>query len=163
MKNFKKLVLAGFAGMVMMGASLAHAVDLNGAGSSFDNPIFQKWFHEYYAANQIQVNYQSIGSGAGVQQWLAKTVDFGATDAFLTDDEAKKVGGDSLNLPVVLGAVCVAYNIPGVESGLKLTSKVLVDIYLGKITKWNDPAIADINSGVSLPDLNITVVRRSDG
>ncbi len=163
MKNIKKLVLAGFAGMVMMGASMAHAVDLNGAGSTFDNPIFQKWFHEYYTANQIQVNYQSIGSGGGIQQWLAKTVDFGATDAYLTDDEAKKANGPSLNLPVVLGAVCVTYNIPGVDSGLKLTPKILVDIYRGKITNWNDPAIAEINPGVTLPDLKITVAHRSDG
>lgn len=163
MNNFKKVMLAGFAGMVMMGASIAQAVDLNGAGSTFDNPIFQKWFHEYYSANQIEVNYQSIGSGGGIQQWLAKTVDFGATDAYLTSAEEKKAGGPSLNLPVVLGAVCVSYNIPGVDNGLKLSPKVLTEIFMGKITNWNDPAIAEINPDITLPNLNITVAHRSDG
>jgi len=155
--------LAGFAGVVMMGASLAQAVDLSGAGSTFDYPIFSKWFYEYNKATGTQVNYQSIGSGGGVQQFLAKTVDFGATDAFLTDDETKKAGGPVLNLPVVLGAVCVTYNVPGVDTGLKLTSKVVADIFLGNITKWNDPAIAESNPDVTLPDLAITVAHRSDG
>jgi phosphate transport system substrate-binding protein len=163
MKNFEKAILAGVAGVVMMGASMAHAVDLNGAGSTFDNPIFQKWFHEYYTANSTQVNYQSIGSGGGIQQWLAKTVDFGATDAFLTNDETQKAGGPALNLPVVLGAVCVSYNIPGIDTGLKLTPKVLVDIYMGKILNWNDPAIVELNPDLTLPNLVINVVRRSDG
>ena len=109
------------------------------------------------------VNYQSIGSGGGIQQFIAKTVDFGASDAFLTDDETSKVGGPALNLPVVMGAVCVSYNVPGVSTGLKLDAETLSDIYMGAITKWNDPAIAALNPGVSLPDLNITVAHRSDG
>ncbi|SRR5665213_116537 len=163
MKNFKKAILAGVAGVVMMGASMAHAVDLNGAGSTFDYPIFSKWFYEYNKATGTQVNYQSIGSGGGIQQFISKTVDFGATDAFLTADEDSKVGGPALDLPVVLGAVCVTYNIPGVDTGLKLTSKALVDIFMGKVTKWNDPEIAESNPDVTLPDLSITVAHRSDG
>lgn len=163
MKNFKKAILAGVAGVVMLGASMAQAVDLNGAGSTFAYPAFSKWFYEYNKATGTQVNYQSIGSGGGVQQFIAKTVDFGATDAFLTDDETAKVGGPALNLPVLLGAVCVTYNVPGVDTGLKLTSKVLADIFLGNITKWNDPAIAESNPDVTLPDLAINVAHRSDG
>ena len=163
MKNFKKAILAGVVGVVMLGASMAQAVDLNGAGSTFAYPAFSKWFYEYNKATGTQVNYQSIGSGGGVQQFLSKTVDFGATDAFLTDDETQKAGGPALNLPVLLGAVCVTYNVPGVDTGLKLTSKVLADIYLGNITKWNDPAIAESNPDVTLPDLAINVAHRSDG
>lgn len=159
----RNLMIGALAGTAMMGASLAQAASLNGAGSTFDNPIFSKWFYEYNKANGIQVNYQSIGSGGGIQQFISKTVDFGATDAFLTDSETAKVGGPALNLPVVMGAVCVSYNIPGVDSGLKLTADILTDIYMGAITKWNDPAIAELNSGVKLPDLSITVAHRSDG
>ena len=163
MKSFKKILVGAAIAASLVGAQAAQALTLNGAGSTFDYPIFSKWFYEYNKANGIQVNYQSIGSGGGIQQFISKTVDFGATDAYLTDDESKKVGGPALNLPVVMGAVCVSYNLPGVKSGLKLTSEVLSDIYMGTITKWNDSAIADLNPDVTLPDLNITVAHRSDG
>lgn len=165
MNKFKKIVAGALIATTFMGTVVANAagVALNGAGSTFDYPIFSKWFYEYNKANGIEVNYQSIGSGGGIQQFISKTVDFGATDAYLTDEETGKVGGSALNLPVVMGAVCVSYNIPGVDSGLKLTPSVLSDIYMGTITKWNDPAITDLNPGVNLPDLNITVAHRSDG
>lgn len=163
MKSLKQILAGALVAAALTAAGAAQAVTLNGAGSTFDNPIFQKWFYEYNKENGIQVNYQSIGSGGGIQQFISKTVDFGATDAFLTADESKKVGGPALNLPVVMGAVCVSYNIPGVDSGLKLTPAVLSDIYMGAITKWNDPAITELNPGVNLPDLNITVAHRSDG
>ena len=164
MKVLKKVVVGGLAVASLATVGLASAAaSLNGAGSTFDNPIFQKWFYEYNKETEVQVNYQSIGSGGGIEQFINKTVDFGATDAFLTDSESAKVGGPALNLPVVMGAVCVSYNVPGVSSGLKMTAEVLSDIYLGAITKWNDPAIAELNPGVELPDLNITVAHRSDG
>lgn len=163
MKSLKKIMTGALVTAAFVGAGMAQALTLNGAGSTFDYPIFSKWFYEYNQEKGIQVNYQSIGSGGGIQQFISKTVDFGATDAFLTDSESEKVGGPALNIPVVMGAVCVSYNIPGVEGGLKLTSSVLTDIYMGAITKWNDPAIADLNPGVNLPDLNITVAHRSDG
>lgn len=165
MKSLKKiitgaLVVAAFAGTGLVNAA---SVALNGAGSTFDYPIFSKWFYEYNKANGIEVNYQSIGSGGGIQQFISKTVDFGATDAYLTDEETEKAGGKVLNIPVVMGAVCVSYNIPGIDSGLKLTPAVLTGIYLGDITKWNDPAITVLNPDLNLPDLNITVAHRSDG
>ena len=163
MKSLKKFIAGALVAAAFVGAGAAQAGNLNGAGSTFDNPIFQKWFYEYDKDKGVQVNYQSIGSGGGIQQFISKTVDFGATDAFLTDDETAKVGGPALNLPVVMGAVCISYNVPGVETGLKLTSNVVAGMYLGEITKWNDPAIADLNPGVNLPDLNITVAHRSDG
>ena len=163
MKSLKKIMMGALVVGAFAGAGVAQALTLNGAGSTFDNPMFQKWFYEYNKQFGIQVNYQSIGSGGGIQQFISKTVDFGATDAFLTDDESAKVGGPALNLPVVMGAVCVSYNVPGVDSGLKLDSQIVSDIYLGAITKWNDPAIAELNPGVNLPDLSITVAHRSDG
>ena len=137
---------------------------INGAGSSFDNPLFSKAFSEYNKANpKIKVNYQSVGSGAGIQQFTKGTVDFGATDAPMTDQQITDAGGDPIHLPVTLGPAAVAYNLPGVDEGLKLTGPVLADIFLGKITNWNDPAIAKLNSDKKLPDAPIAVVHRSDG
>lgn len=163
MKSFKKILTGALVVAAVVGAGAAQALTLNGAGSTFDNPMFQKWFYEYNNKFGIQVNYQSIGSGGGIQQFISKTVDFGATDAFLTEEEAAKVGGPALNIPVVMGAVCISYNVPGVDTGLKLDSEIVSDIYLGTITNWNDPAIAALNPGVTLPNLNITVAHRSDG
>jgi phosphate transport system substrate-binding protein len=133
-----------------------------GAGATFPYPFYSKLFNEYHKLTNTQVNYQSIGSGGGVKQFLARTVDFGATDAFMSDEELQKAGEGVIHVPTCLGAVVLAYNLPGV-TGLKLTPAVLADIFLGKITTWNDAAIAAINPGLTLPATPITVVRRSDG
>jgi len=145
-------------------ASCAFAQNLNGAGATFPNPIYSKWFNEYHNLHaDIQINYQSVGSGAGIRQVQASTVDFGATDGPMTDEQLKESKVKVLHVPTVLGSVVAAYNIPGVSAELKFTPDVLADIYLGKITNWNDGRIAKANPGVSFPNLNITVVHRSDG
>lgn len=137
---------------------------LTGAGSTFDNPLFTKQFSVYPSAKcGIQVNYQSVGSGAGISQLLAGTVDFGATDSPMKDsDLAKSTSGPILHLPITIGGVAMSYNVPGVTS-LQLTGDVIAKIYLNKITNWNDPAIAAINAGVTFPNLAIAVAHRSDG
>ena len=139
------------------------ATSLTGAGSTFDQPLFSKLFDTYNQQCKVQVNYQSVGSGAGIQQLTAKTVNFGASDAPLTDDQIKAAGGDILHIPITIGAVSVGYNLPGVKSGIKMTGDVLAKIYLHQITKWNDPALTALNPGTNLPDLDISVVHRSDG
>ncbi|MBV9173753.1 MAG: phosphate ABC transporter substrate-binding protein PstS [Chloroflexi bacterium] len=137
---------------------------LNGAGSSFDNPLFSKAFAEYTKTHpKVQVNYQSVGSGAGIQQLTQGTVDFGASDAPLTDEQLAAAENDVVHVPVTLGAVSVAYNLPGVNEGLKLSGDALAKIFLGTIKKWNDPAIAQLNPDVQLPNTDIAVVHRSDG
>ena len=141
---------------------------LNGAGATFPNPIYSKWFSEYHKLHSdIQVNYQSIGSGGGIRQVTEGTVDFGASDMPMTDaqlSEAEtKLKTKILNLPTVLGAVVPAYNIPGVSGEVKFTGEALAGIFMGKITKWNDKALTSANPGVSLPDKDIIVVHRSDG
>ena len=152
---------------LMLGALVAAGsaqTNLNGAGATFPNPIYQKWFNEYHNAHSdIQINYQSIGSGGGIQQLTAGTVDFGASDGPMTDEQLSKVQGKVLHIPTVLGAVVPTYNIPGVSAELKFTGDVLADIFMGKITKWNDARLAKANSGVKLPDLDIVVVHRADG
>jgi phosphate transport system substrate-binding protein len=156
----KKLALAA---LLTLGFSTAAADPLliTGAGATFPFPLYSKWFSEYNKLYpDIRFNYQSIGSGGGIQQFTAGTVEFGATDAPMSDAELAKVP-DAVHIPTVLGAVVVTYNAP--FTGLKLTPAVLADIFLGKITKWNDPAIAKINPDIKLPDVAITVVRRSDG
>lgn len=164
MKKLKQVLIGALAGAALMGAHDAMAgAALNGAGATFPYPIYSKWFYEYNKATGTQVNYQSIGSGGGVQQFTAKTVDFGASDAFLTDDETSKVDGKVLHFPTVIGSEPIVYNIPNVASGLKLTPEVLVGIYMGDITKWNDPALTALNPDMNLPDLQITVAHRSDG
>lgn len=138
-------------------------VRLNGAGSTFVYPLFSKLFDEYTKVEpSVTVNYQSIGSGAGIKQIVAKTVDFGATDAPVTDEQLKEAPG-ILHIPVTIGGVAIIYNLPGIKSGLKLSPDVLAAVYLGKIKKWNDPAITKLNPGLKLPDDDILVVRRSDG
>jgi phosphate transport system substrate-binding protein len=146
-------------------ASLASAETLvNGAGATFPYPLYSKWFSEYAKIDPaVKFNYQSIGSGGGIKQITAQTVDFGASDKFLTDEELKAAPGKLLHIPTVMGAVVVTYNLPGVSKGLKLSSEDVADIYLGKITKWNDKKISDDNPGVKLPDKPIIVVHRSDG
>jgi len=137
---------------------------LNGAGATFPYPIYSKWFNEYHNLHSdIQINYQSIGSGGGIRQVQAGTVDFGATDGPMTDEQIQQSKVKVLHLPTVLGAVVPAYNIPGVNAEVKFTPDVLADIYLGKITNWNDGRIAKANPGVNFPNQGITVVHRSDG
>ncbi len=137
---------------------------LNGAGATFPNPMYQKWFSEYHKAHpDIQFNYQSIGSGGGIRQVLAQTVDFGASDGPMSDEQLSQAKTKILHIPTVLGAVVPAYNVPGVSGELKFTPEALAGIFLGKITTWNDPAIAKANPGVSLPNQTIIVIHRSDG
>ena len=137
---------------------------INGAGATFPNPIYQKWFSEYHKAHSdVQFNYQSIGSGGGIRQVLAGTVDFGATDGPMTDEQLSQAKTRILHIPTVLGAVVPAYNVPGVSSELKFTPQALAGIFQGKITTWNDPALAKENPGVNLPNQPIIVVHRSDG
>lgn len=142
----------------------ASAQSLNGAGATFPNPIYQKWFTQFSSAHPgVQINYQSLGSGAGIHQLIAGTVDFGASDGPMTDEQIGQYKGKVLHIPTVLGAVVPAYNVPGVKGELKFTPEVLAGIFLGKITKWNDPAIAKINPGVKFPSDDIVVAHRSDG
>lgn len=137
---------------------------LNGAGATFPYPMYSKWFNEYHKAHSdVQINYQSIGSGGGIRQVLAGTVDFGATDGPMSDDQLSQAKSKILHVPTVLGAVVPAYNIPGVNAELKFTPDILADIFLGKITTWNDARIAKVNPGVNLPGQPIVVVHRSDG
>ena len=155
-----KSLLAGAAlAAVMLSAS---AQDVTGAGASFPAPIYAKWADAYHKATGARVNYQSVGSGAGIKQIKAKTVDFGASDMPLTDDDLKTAG--LLQFPTVIGGIVPVVNIKGIQPGqVKLTGQVLGDIYLGKITKWNDAAITALNPGVALPDAAIAPVRRADG
>ena len=142
----------------------AQTTQINGAGATFPYPIYSKWFSEYNKLHpNVQINYQSIGSGGGIQQVSKETVFFGATDGPMNDDQLKAAPGPLMHFPTVLGAVVPVYNIPNVSAELKFTGQVLADIYLGKIAKWNDPAITKLNPGVNLPATDITVVHRSDG
>ena len=157
------LLLAG-AGIVLADNPLS----INGAGATFPYPMYSKWFDEYHKKNgSIQINYQSIGSGGGIKQVTEGTVDFGATDGPMNDDQLKafqdKHGFGILHFPTVLGADVPTYNIPGVNTELTFTPDAIAGIFLGKITKWNDPAIAGANAGVKLPANDIVVVHRSDG
>ena len=156
--------LAGLAlaSVVMASAPLA-AQDLNGAGASFPNPIYQKWVSDYAAKTKVKINYQAIGSGGGIKQFTEGVVDFGGTDAPMTDEEISKLKAPALHIPTVLGAVVVTYTLPEVKQPLNLTGPVIADIFLGKIKKWNAPDIAALNKGVTLPNKDILVVHRSDG
>ena len=163
--NIKQQLAAAVGVLALAGGTLAaQNVQINGAGATFPYPIYSKWFSEYNKINpKVQINYQSQGSGAGIKQLTSRTVFFGATDAPMTPDQMKAAPGPILHLPTVLGAVVPVYNIPGVKQELKFTGQVLANITLGKITKWNDPAIAALNGGVSLPGTDIVVVHRSEG
>ena len=137
---------------------------LNGAGATFPNPMYSKWFSEYSKQHSdVQINYQPIGSGGGIRQVTAGTVDFGASDMPMTDKQLQDAKGKILNIPTVLGAVVPAYNIPGVSGEVKFTPEVLSGIFLGKISRWNDKAITSVNPDISFPDKEIIVVHRSDG
>ena len=145
------------------GVAGGESVSLTGAGASFPAPIYQRWFSEYNKENpNVQVSYQSVGSGAGVEQFIQQTVDFGASDVAMKDEEIQQVERGVAMLPMTAGSIVLAYNLPDV-SELRLSREVYTDILLGNITTWNDPAIAQINPDVNLPDSNITVVHRSDG
>lgn len=155
----KKILVAIVAALTAVNV---HAAELTGAGATFPFPIYAKWAEAYKAATGIGLNYQSIGSGGGIRQIKAKTVDFGASDMPLKKDELDREG--LIQFPAIIGGVVPVYNIEGVESGkLKLTADVIANIHLGRITRWNDPAIAAINPGVTLPAQNITVIHRADG
>jgi phosphate transport system substrate-binding protein len=144
--------------------STSSGADLTGAGATFPAPLYSKWFDTYATKTGVKINYQPIGSGGGIRQLSEQTVDFGATDAPMSDAElAKAKGGAILHIPTALGAVVVIYNLPNVPAGLKLTGELLEAIYQGQITKWNDARIAALNAGVSLPATDILVVHRSDG
>ncbi len=137
---------------------------LNGAGATFPYPIYSKWFSEYHKLHpEISINYQSIGSGGGIKQVLVGTVDFGASDGPMTDDQLSQAKVKILHIPTVLGSVVPAYNVPSVKGELRFTGPILAGIFLGRITTWNDPMIAKANPGVSLPGDRIVVVHRSDG
>jgi phosphate transport system substrate-binding protein len=137
---------------------------INGAGATFPNPIYSKWFSEYNKLHSnIEINYQSIGSGGGIQQITKQTVFFGATDGPMTPEQLQGAPGKIMHFPTVLGAVVPVYNLPNMTAELKFNGPVLADIFLGKITKWNDPAIAKLNGGVTLPATDITVAHRADG
>ena len=145
-------------------AGAADSLTVTGAGATFPYPLYSKWFYEYSNAHPgVNFNYQSIGSGGGIRQITAGTVDFGASDAPMKDEEMARLPGPIFHIPTAIGAVTVVYNLEGVESGLKLTQDALANIYLGKITRWNDPQIASQNPGVKLPDEDIVVAHRSDG
>lgn len=147
-----------------LGATVAQAQKINAAGATFPAPIYQKWFGEYHTLHpDVEINYQGVGSGAGVNQLTGGTVDFAASDFPLTDEQISKLKVKALHFPTVMGAVVLTYNIPGVGSDLKLASDVIADIYLAKITKWSDSRIAKDNPGVKLPNEDIVVVRRQDG
>jgi len=149
--------------MLAMGTAFAQT-QMNAAGATFPYPIYSKWFNEYHNQHpQVQINYQSIGSGGGIRQVLAGTVDFGASDGPMTDEQLGQAKTKILHIPTVLGAVVPAYNVPGVKQELKFTPDVLANIFLGKINNWNDPAIAKANPGVNFPNLSIIVIHRSDG
>jgi phosphate transport system substrate-binding protein len=160
-----RMVGAALASVAVLGAGLAaQTIQINGAGATFPNPIYSKWFAEYNKQHpNVRINYQSVGSGAGIQQVTKQTVFFGATDGPMTKEQLQAAPGPIMHFPTVLGAVVPIYNIPNVTAELKFSGPVLADIFLGKITKWNDPAIAKLNAGVTLPGSDITVVHRSDG
>jgi phosphate transport system substrate-binding protein len=160
-KTFAAVALACTA---LAAGLAAQTMQINGGGATFPYPIYSKWFAEYNKLHpSVQINYQSQGSGFGIQQLTQQTVFFGASDGPMTDVQLKAAPSPIMHFPTVLGAVVPVYSIPGVTAELKFTGPVLADIYLGRITKWNDAAIAKLNGGVSLPGTDITVVHRSDG
>jgi phosphate transport system substrate-binding protein len=178
MKALKGILLAGLAiaiagNMTLTGCNGGNDSTTNkgggddntilGAGSTFDNPLFSKMFSEYNKSNGLKVNYQSIGSGGGIQQLTSKTVDFGASDAPLNGKQDSALSSPAIHIPVTAGAVVISYNIPGVKDTLKFTPDIIAKIFLGEIKKWNDPQIAAVNNGIKLPAMDIQVAHRSDG
>jgi phosphate transport system substrate-binding protein len=155
--------LAGLVGVgTLVAASTTLAQDLTGAGATFPDPIYKKWFSDYASKTGVKINYQSIGSGGGIKQFTEQTVDFGASDAPMSDDEMSKLKSPALHIPTVLGAVVITYNLPELAKPLNLSGDVIAGIFLGKITKWSAPEIAALNKGVALPNKDILVVHRSE-
>lgn len=139
-------------------------VSLNGAGASFPLFLYERWFREYNQLHpNVQVNYQPVGSAAGIQQVINGTVDFGASDVAMTDEEIAQVDRGVVMLPMTAGSVAIAYNLPSVESGLRLSREVLSEIFLGQISQWNDPKIVELNPDLTIPEASVTVVHHSDG
>jgi phosphate transport system substrate-binding protein len=165
MSIFRTLAMTvAAASALVSGVAAQQRVRVNGAGATFPNPIYQKWFSEYNKLHpNVEINYQPIGSGGGIQQVTKQTVFFGATDGPMTAEQLQNAPGRILHFPTVLGAVVPVYNIPNVTAELKFSGPVLADIFLGKITKWNHPSIAALNAGVALPATDITVAHRADG
>ena len=158
----KHLLVLAFTALVFE-VSLANQL-INGAGATFPYPLYSKWFSVYNKQNpDVRINYQSVGSGAGIKQLLAKTVDFGASDTPMKDKELEAAGKPVAHIPTVLGAVVISYNIPGISSSIRKTPELLSDIFMGKIKKWNDPRITEVNPSLNFPDTFITPVYRSDG
>jgi phosphate transport system substrate-binding protein len=154
------LLLAGLA----LALPALGQTTVNGAGATFPNPIYSKWFSEYNKLHpDVQINYQSLGSGAGIRQLLSGTVDFGASDGPMSDEQLAQSKTKILHIPTVLGAVVPAYNVPGITGEIKFTPEALAGIFLGRITNWNDPAVAKVNPGVNFPNQPIIVIYRSDG
>jgi phosphate transport system substrate-binding protein len=146
------------------GGAGGQAITINGAGATFPFPLIDTWRVEYQSVNpSVNINYQSIGSGGGVRQFTERTVDFGASDAPLTEEEVQGLPSTPVHIPETIGSVVAAYNIPGIDKGLKLTGPVLADIFAGKITRWDDPRIIELNSVLSLPSADIVTIHRSDG
>src|SRR5690242_9281924 len=164
MTRVSKAVAALTLAAAATAAVAAQNIQINGAGATFPAPIYTKWFAEYNKMHpEVRINYQPLGSGAGIRQITERTVFFGASDGPMTAEQLQAASGKILHLPTVLGAVVPIYNIPGVSQELKFSGPVLANIYLGKITKWNDEAITKLNPGVNLPGTDIVVAHRSDG
>jgi len=138
-------------------------VDMTGAGATFPYPLYARWFNDYALRTNVRINYQSIGSGGGIRQMLAGTVDFGATDVPMTDTEIAEARTPIMHVPTVLGAVAITYNLPALKRPLKLSGDVVADIFLGRVNRWNNPRIVTLNPGAPLPDGDILVVHRADG
>lgn len=163
------LVLAACQGNAKDGADVPASdrvgggADLTGAGATYPNPLYTKWFDAYAKQSGVRINYQSIGSGGGIRQYIQGTVDFGASDGPMTDEQMGQVTGPTLHVPTILGAVVLTYNLPGITSPLTFDAATIADMYLGKLTKWNDPRLVALNPGAKLPAQDIIVVHRSDG
>lgn len=163
-KGLALVLLCALCAFIFSACSGGGSVQLQGAGATFPDPIYQKWFSAYNQAHpNLKFDYQSIGSGGGIKQISERTVDFGGSDAPMKDDDLKKAKGEILHIPTVLGADVITYNLQGVSTELKLTPEAIAGIFLGNVKKWNDAQIASSNPGVTLPDSTITVVHRSDG
>ena len=166
MKKGAKFLATAMAAAIMSVAGVnasAAAMTITGAGATFPYPLYSKWFYEYSHANGVKINYQAMGSGGGIKQITIGTVDFGATDAPMNAKDKSRLPGPVIHIPTAIGAVAVVYNIKGVPSGLRLTQDALANIFIGKITKWNDLSIAELNKEITLPNADIVIAHRSDG
>lgn len=158
------LVFLSSMALALAGCGGGTATSLNGAGATFPYPLYSKWFSDYARTTGVRINYQSIGSGGGIRQFSEGTVDFGATDGPMTDEQIAAVGGNVLHVPTILGAVVLTYNLPALgEARLRLDAATIADIFLGKVTRWNDPRLVALNPGIALPNRDLIVVHRSDG